>query len=235
MRPLKPFLKRCRRRLAEAAGLDWYSRPGLNGLDRKLEQWLDFDEGFFVEAGANDGFEQSNTYYLEKMRGWCGVLVEPVPELYQRCRAERTASIVINAALVAPDFAAPQIELLFAGLMSVTAGAFGNEAERRRHVEAGLRVQGLAGSYAVLVPARTLDDILTREAGGREVDLLSLDVEGAELAALAGLDLARNAPRHICVEVRQAAAVTALLDRRYDCVAVLHDSGTHQDMLFRRK
>ncbi len=235
MRTIMQHLKRCRRRLAEAAGLDWYSRPALNGLDRKLGQWLDYENGFFVEAGANDGFAQSNTYYLEKMRGWRGLLIEPVPELCERCRSERSASVVINAALVAPDFTAPEIEMQFAGLMSVSADAFGDEAARRRHVETGLRVQGLAGTYSVRVPARTLSAILTAEAGSREVDLLSLDVEGAELAALAGLDLSRHAPRHICVEVRQADAVTALLASRYECVAMLHDSGTHQDMLFRRK
>ena len=41
--------------------------------------------GVFVEAGANDGYAQSNTYYFERMRGWSGVLIEPVPELAHHC------------------------------------------------------------------------------------------------------------------------------------------------------
>lgn len=235
MRPAKTFLLRLRRRAAESAGLDWYSRPALNGLDRKLERWLDFDGGFFVEAGAYDGFAQSNTYYLEKFRGWRGILVEPLPELCARCRRERSHSVVVNAALVGPDHPHPDIEVRFAGLMSVSAGAFGDAESCRRHLEAGLRQKGVAGTYAVLVPARTLGAIIADQAGDRTVDLLSLDVEGAELAALSGLDLAGHAPRFICVEARQPAAVLELLASSYEQVAVLFDSGTHQDLLFRRK
>lgn len=229
------FLGRLRRRIAEAAGIDRYSRPALNDLDRKLERWLDFDGGFFVEAGANDGFAQSNTYYFEKLRHWRGLLIEPIPELCARCRRERPGAVVVNAALVGPDYPRPDIEMQFAGLMSVSAGAFGDEDSRRHHLEAGLRQPEVGATYTVRVPARTLGAILAAEAGSREVDLLSLDVEGAELTALSGLDLSRQAPRHICVEARQPAAVTAVLASHYECLDVLNDSGTHQDLLFRRK
>jgi len=226
-------LRRWRRRTHEFVGSAKYSHPALNGLDVKLERYLDFDGGFFVEAGANDGYTQSNTYYFERLRGWRGLLIEPLPELCARCRAERPAAKVIQAALVGPDFGQTEIEIQFAGLMSVSEEALGDAEARRNHVETGLRVQGLERTYAVRVPARTLGAILADEAGSRDVDLLSLDVEGAELAALSGLDLARHAPRYICVEVRQADAVTSLLHSRYECIAVLHDSGTHQDLLYR--
>ena len=36
---------------------------GLEGLDRKMLGFIDFDEGYFVEVGANDGVAQSNTLY----------------------------------------------------------------------------------------------------------------------------------------------------------------------------
>ena len=49
----------------------------LNSLDKKLEEYLDLDAGYFVELGANDGVNQSNTLYFEKFRGWHGVLIEP--------------------------------------------------------------------------------------------------------------------------------------------------------------
>ena len=35
MPPVKPFLRRVRRQVAEAVGIDWYSRPALNGFDTK--------------------------------------------------------------------------------------------------------------------------------------------------------------------------------------------------------
>ena len=55
---------------------------GLNGLqDKKVLKYLPTAPGFFIEAGANDGLKQSNTFYLESRRGWRGLLVEPIPEL----------------------------------------------------------------------------------------------------------------------------------------------------------
>jgi hypothetical protein len=39
-------------------------------------------DGFFIEAGAHDGVEASNTLYLEKKMGWKGLLVEPNPDTF---------------------------------------------------------------------------------------------------------------------------------------------------------
>ena len=69
---------RARRLTAEAADSDAHSKPALHGMDVKLDTILDKDGGFFIEAGANDGFTQSNTYWLERFRGWHGLLVEPM-------------------------------------------------------------------------------------------------------------------------------------------------------------
>ena len=48
--------RRWRRSIYEAFGSDRYSRPALNQLDAKLERYLDYGGGFFIEAGANDGY-----------------------------------------------------------------------------------------------------------------------------------------------------------------------------------
>lgn len=228
-------LARARRAVHEALGSTRYSYPALHDLDRKLERYLGIEGGFFVEAGANDGYTQSNTYYFERWRRWSGILIEPIPELAAQCRRERRRSIVVQAALVAPGFGARVIEMHFAGLMSVADTAFGDADSRRRHIELGLQQRGVAGTYAVRVPALTLSVVLAEHAANREIDLLSLDVEGAELTALAGLDLARHAPRFICVEAREPGAVAALLGDRYAPPILLSDNGEHQDLLFRRR
>lgn len=215
----------------EAIGSSRYSRPSLYDLDRKLERHLDFDRGFFVEAGANDGFKQSNTYYFEKLRGWEGVLVEPIPALASECRGIRKGP-VIEAALVATEEPGKTVELRFAGLMSTMTGAFGDRAAESAHVERGLRLQNLPETYSVEVPARTLSSILDELGVSRNIDLLSLDIEGAEPQALQGLDFTRHAPRYICVETRDRRAIETILYPRYRLTEVLTDLENHQDLLF---
>jgi len=39
--------------------------------------------GFFIEAGAYDGVDYSNTLYFEKTLGWTGILVEPNPFAFE--------------------------------------------------------------------------------------------------------------------------------------------------------
>jgi len=67
------------------------------------------------------------------------------------------------------------------------------------------------------VPARPLTSILD-ECQVSRIDLLSLDVEGYEAEVLAGLDLNRYQPRYMLIEVRDRAAVEALILPRYERV-----------------
>src|SRR5450631_929326 len=94
---------RARRPLYEMFGSDRYSHLALNDLDQKLKRYLDFENGFFIEAGGNDGLTQSNTYWFERFRGWRGILVEAVPDQARRCAKNRPRADIVNAALVAAD------------------------------------------------------------------------------------------------------------------------------------
>ena len=232
---LRQSLKRLRRRACESLGVRRYSRPALFGIDRKLERHLDRDGGVFIEAGANDGVKQSNTYYFEKIRGWTGLLVEPVQELAAECRKNRRASIVVEAALAARDGAGATVELHVAGLMSTVAGALGDAAATARHVAAAQSVQRNLETRTIRVPARTLSALIDEAGLAGEIDLLSLDVEGAEEMALRGLDLRRHAPRFICVEARDEAAIAAVLGECYRVAEVLTDLGSHRDLLYARR
>ena len=62
----------------------------INQLDKQLEQFVNYDNGFFVELGANDGVSQSNSLYFEMNRNWRGVLIEPTPHNFLLCKEQRS-------------------------------------------------------------------------------------------------------------------------------------------------
>jgi FkbM family methyltransferase len=219
-------LGHARRRTFERFGSYRFSQTGAEGIDRVIARHLDKEGGVFVEAGANDGVNFSNTYYLERARGWTGVLVEGIPDLYRACVRHRPRSRVFNCALVAPEDDGAQITMHYSNLQSIVAGALPME-----HVEAGLLSQQ-ERTYEVQVPGRTLSSVLD-EAGVTEVDLLVLDVEGYEPSVLRGLDLDRHAPAFALVEALDEAAFAAVeraLAGRYEVV----EWATPTDVLFRR-
>ena len=223
------YLRRLRRALYEAVGNPRYTpRPSLHDLDAKLSKYLDYTNGFFIEAGANDGYKQSNTYYLERGLKWRGVLVEAIPELYERCRRLRKHSRVFHNALVAPDYPDDGITMHFAGLMSVTEGSMGSDERQQTHINDGIKCQHISESYAVRVPVRTLESVLD-EVRPPPIDFMSLDVEGYELNVLKGLNLEKYRPEYMLVEVWEHDEIDAFLKPYYDQVEQL----TYHDYLYR--
>jgi FkbM family methyltransferase len=214
---------RWRRPLFELAGSDRYSYLSLNELDRKLKKYLDFEEGWFIEAGANDGLRQSNSYWFERFRGWRGLLIEALPDLAAKCRRNRPRAHVINTALVGSRNTT-SVQINVADLMAYVSGAFASEEDERIHRGYAHEVLHLREIKQITVPARTLEDVLD-EAQLPRIDLFSLDVEGFELEVLLGMNLARYRPRYLLVESKKIGEVMKLLANYYVCTEQLsyHD------------
>ena len=205
------------------------SRPSLNDIDGKLQKYLDFDNGFFLEAGANDGYSQSNTYYLEKSRGWSGILVEGIPELYGQCVQERANSKVVQAALVDAEYNKPSVKMHYAGLMSVVDLSLKDEHLQAAHLRKGLELQHLDETYTIEVTAVTLESILDEQLEGRCIDFFSLDVEGYELNVLKGTNLDKHRPKFLLVEARYFEEVDEYLRSfKYQLIEQL----SHHDYLY---
>jgi FkbM family methyltransferase len=162
---------------------------GQFGEDRILaEVFAGRTHGYCVEVGAYDGLTGSATYPFEQ-RGWSCLLVEPIPALAEQARRNRTSPVVNCAASSrageATLFVARDFEQM--STMALTA-------DHRAWVEA------VGGTLEpITVPTATLDSML-EAAGFPEVQFMTIDVEGHELAVLEGLTLERYAPRIIIVE-----------------------------------
>ncbi len=181
---------------------------------------------YYLEVGANDGLERSNTRYLEQYLGWTGILIEPIPHRFVECARNRPESRCIHGALVSFEYGQPTVAITYRDVMTVS------ETSPDPHAaiaEARTPNEFLWGT-TFHAPARTLDAVLA-EAGYPRVDICSIDVEGAELDLLAGTDFTRTTVANIVIETETLNLVRPVLEGAdYELVRQL----THHDYWFRR-
>ena len=156
---LRNEIKRKFRRVAEFFGIYRWSSPALHGIDKRLAQYLPETSGFFIEAGAHNGYSQSNTYYWERVKNWRGILVEPIYEQYQECCRERTGSYVFRNALVDFAYSEPTVQIYSLSLLSQMVDSAQSESQCERRKCGMLLEKGVSGDIEH-VPARTLTSIL---------------------------------------------------------------------------
>jgi FkbM family methyltransferase len=186
----------------------------LNQLDRKLEKYVDHDNGYFVELGANDGVAQSNSLYFEKHRNWRGLLIEPTPHNFLKCRKNRSALNSIHcAACVSFGYEKEFVRIAYSNLMSTPVGLKSDIADPMSHAQLGTQFLRNAESvFEFGAVARTLNSILIDAESPVVIDFLSLDVEGAELEVLQGVDHSQFRFKYILVECRDFERMSTYLD-----------------------
>jgi FkbM family methyltransferase len=168
------------------------AEPGSHGQfaeDRILEEIFgDRTEGYCVEIGAYDGRTGSASYLFEK-RGWHCLLVEPIPALVEEIRKHR-ACTVVNCAVsdkegAATFFVAENVEQM--STLDLTPD----------HLEWIKQVGGAVKE--ITVRTATLDSLLA-EAAFPEIQFITIDVEGHEMAVLKGFTLEAHKPRIVIIE-----------------------------------
>jgi FkbM family methyltransferase len=140
--------------------------------------------GAYVEVGAYDPIVMSQTWQLE-LRGWNGLLVEPVSEQAAKLRAQRNARVA-EVACGSPSQHGTLMEFQVCGIGSTLVKGF-MDPEYSPHAK--LRQ----------VRCVTLDSVLA-EMGLDRIDFISIDVEGAEIDVLEGFSLERYKPSLVLIE-----------------------------------
>lgn len=145
--------------------------------------------GYFVEFGATNGIDASNTLLLERQFAWTGILAEPAccwhsalaqnrtAKIDHRCVWKKSGEILTFNETEPPDLST---------IDSFTASDYHDENRRMRQ------------RYDV--ESVSLNDLLGFHEAPRAIDYLSVDTEGSELEILGSFDFDRYDVSIITVE-----------------------------------
>ena len=145
-------------------------------------------DGTALEVGGFDGVTFSNTYLFER-KGWRTIIVEPMPEFARKIRLSRHATLFECAA---GSHRGMSVFTIARGVEALsTLNPTGHQLANMQHHGAVLE--------EIQVSVRTLDDML-ESAAVEKLDFVTIDVEGHETEAIAGLTLSRWKPDIVLVE-----------------------------------
>jgi len=151
-----------------------------------LDVFLGVREGSYVDVGAGHPVTDSVTYLLYE-RGWHGICIEPQSGLWKALKKIRPRDLSLNIA--ASDYAGE-------ARLTSYPGSWGWATISDTTV-------GLHGDVPTVVDkvaTYTLDYILDTYWKSGVIHVMSIDVEGSELAVLRGLDLKKYRPQMIVIE-----------------------------------
>lgn len=172
-------------------------------------------DGVVMDIGAHDGLRFSNSFAFSNL-GWKGVLVEAHPDYYNICQTNRHAdnTKICYVACGKNDEDNVTFYSNYRGSLS-TLNPNLNERYKneykgyyvdRDHTE---RVQNFTNG-PILVKTKKLDSIIeeNKEFLGlgvnldqRDIDLISIDVDGSEEYVFAGFDIEKYRPRVVILEM----------------------------------
>lgn len=214
MRVMDPF---------DRYGTKSYSQEGEDMILRRIFNGKAI--GFYVDVGAHHPTRFSNTYFFYKC-GWCGINIEPNPEVSALFRSVRKRDVHVQ--LGVSDSAG---EITYHQFNEPALNTFDSEsvksslARKQYHLKSTCRV-----------PVERLDRIFDSYLPpGTSIDFLSIDVEGLDLMVLKSNDWRRYRPKCVLVEVLKSSLEDVVKNEIYDFMKqqqyVLH-AKTHNTVFF---
>ncbi|RYD49491.1 MAG: FkbM family methyltransferase [Verrucomicrobiaceae bacterium] len=163
--------------------------------------------GFFVDIGAHDGIEISNTYLLEKRLGWDGLCIEANPETFTQLARNRGVRCV-HACV---DSSEAPLTFLKRGM---SGGIVAEDTDNPTSSIAG---------QTISIDGKSLSRILDENKAPAVIDYLSIDVEGAEDRVLLDFDFSRYVFLSITIERPSEALRSKLAENKYHLIKEIPD------------
>lgn len=142
--------------------------------------------GYFVEVGAYDGINMSNTHFLEKEFNWDGICIECNPCWFNKLQKNRPNAINYDYAVYNQD----NLNLDF---IDDDTGGCSGFVETNTHTH-------ILHKNIINVTTKKLTTILDMANAPNFIEFLSLDTEGSEYEILKCHDFDKYLFGYICVE-----------------------------------
>lgn len=162
------------------------------GQDYVLDTYyLDGKEaGFFIDVGCNHPEEISNSFYFENTKFWHGMAFDPLKKYSNDWKERRKQTEFYGVALGREEKDIEFVEIEAVDGWEHTLSALKNN----------VRKEDLQYPHKTLIVKMKLLSEYIETANIKQVDLLLVDVEGAEYDVLMGANLSVNRPRIIVLE-----------------------------------
>jgi FkbM family methyltransferase len=159
------------------------------GEDLIIDRILSKKNGFYVDVGCHHPFRFSNTYLFYK-KGWCGIGIDALPGTKKLFNRWRSRDITIEMGVSSEPG-----HLTYYAFNEPALNTFDSSLAKQRDGKNGYH---LVKEFEV--KTARLGDILKTLSCRRDIDFLTIDVEGFDLMALESLDWDAFHPKIVIAE-----------------------------------
>jgi hypothetical protein len=152
--------------------------------------------GTFLEFGATDGVEYSNSFLLENNFNWKGVLAEPSPQWHKNLKINRPNATIIEECIYIETGKSLDFFVSDVGVLSTL------EKFRQSDISSmpGNTNARNKNGYNHKVISISLNDVFVKYFNSSPIDYMSVDTEGSELEILENFDFQKFGPKIVTVE-----------------------------------
>ncbi len=147
--------------------------------------------GFFIEIGAYDGIIGSNCYHFERFLNWDGIAIEPSNVQFEKLKKNRKCKVLNNA--ISDEVKEVEFIEVTEGLTQMSGI---NDSFFKRNINIISNNQP-SKTKSISLKTVTFDEIVPKN---RDIDYLSIDIEGGEMNLLKSIDFKINNIKVVSVE-----------------------------------
>src|SRR5688572_11221520 len=166
-----------------------HAQAGEDRILMHLFNTLGVSQPTYLDIGANHPYLGNNTYLFYE-NGSRGVCIEPDPDLFRELSQLRKKDKCFNIGITFDD----RREAEFYIFPIASLNTLSKEDSEYREKNGSHKIKEV-----ITIPLKNINDIIA-ENFSKAPDILSIDVEGIDLAILRSLDLSKHRPTAICAE-----------------------------------